>query len=288
MTMPCETAIATDTASKTLKVKITGRDSSGNLTYTTSPTCIEFHSRHATRLLKCRIDKDSIPGDFIFRGYTYDASNVKVTDEGLDSDKLDLTFQFNGQKISADLIFEITDGSGAKARVSDVDPQVGNNPDPDLAAAVGASIVKVDGAANAVVTGPSASISTTLTVYTNPDGSFRGYSYTNLNQNGAFEFPKGTTNDSLSVTLAVDRPRYAGRYYICEYFSTVVQPVPTPEPSSSTGWFGEGTTSVVFAFAFSTTSSDQTYFMVNVCDTGTDPQSVYDCDPQVGNNPDPD
>lgn len=287
MTTPCATVTATDTASKTLKVKITGRDSSGNLTYTTSPTAIEFHSRHASRLLKCRIDKDSIPGDFVFVGYTYDADNVQVTPKGEGTDKLDLTFQFNGQKISADLIFEITDESGAKAKVSDVDPQVGNNPDPDLSTTLSPSIVKVDSAANAVVEGPSANISTTLTVQTNSDGSFRGYSYTNLNQDGAFEFPKGTTDDTLTVTLMVDRSQYAGRYYICEYASSVVQPVPDPSPGES-GWFGEGTTAVVFAFTFSTTSADQTYFTIYVCDTGTDPQNVYDCDPQVGNNPDPD
>ena len=287
MTTPTATVPPTDTASKTLKVKITGRDSSGNLTYTTSPTSIEFHSRHAARVLKCRIDRDSIPGDFVFVGYTYDADNVKVKPKGLGTDKLDLTFQFHGQKISADLIFEITDESGAKARVSDVDPQVGNNPDPELVATLAPSIVKVDSPANAVVDGTSATIATTLTVDTNPDGSFRGYSYSNLNQDGAFEFPKGTTDDTLAVTLAVDRSEYAWRYYICEYASSVVQPVPSPEPGE-TGWFGEGTTSVFFNFSFSSTSADQTYFTVYVCDTGTDPQSVYDCDPQVGNNPDPD
>ena len=287
MSTPTATVTPTDTASKTLMVKITGRDSSGNLTYTTSPASIEFHSRHASRLLKCRIDKDSIPGDFVFVGYTYDADNVKVKAKGLNTDKLDLTFQFHGQKISADLIFEITDETGAKAHVSDVDPQVGNNPDPQLTAILAPRIVKVDSPTNAVVSGPSASIATTLTVYTNPDGSFRSYSYTNLNQDGAFEFPKGTTNDSLTVTLAVNRPEYAGRYYICEYASSVVQPVPSPEPGES-GWFGEGTTVVVFDFTVDTTSADQTYFTVYVCDTGTDPQNVYDCDPQVGNNPDPD
>lgn len=287
MSTPSATVTATDTASKTLKVKITGRDPSGNLTYTTSPASIKFHSRRASRLLKCRIDEDSIPGDFVFVGYTYDAAGVQVTDKGLDSDKLDLTFQFNGQKVSADLIFEITDESGAKGRPSDVDPQVGNNPDPDLSLATTSSIVKVDSAPNAVVNGPSANISTTLTVRTNPDGSFRGYSYTNLSQSGAFEFPKGTTNDTLTVTLAVDKPQFAWRYYISEYASSVIQPVPTPEPGES-GSFGEGTTSVAFAFTFQTTSANQTYFTVYVTDTGSDPHSVYDCDPQVGNNPDPD
>lgn len=287
MSTPSATVTAADTASRTLKVKITGRDSSGNLTYTTSPASIEFHSRRASRLLKCRIDEDSIPGDFAFTGYTYDAEDVQVTDRGLGTRKLDLTFQFNGQKVTADLIFEITDECGAKGRPSDVDPQVGNNPDPDLIAATTSTILKVDAAPNAVVTGPSANISTTLTVRTNPDGSFRSYGYSNLSQSGAFEFPKGTTNDTLTVTLVVDKSQYAGRYYISEYASTVVQPVPTPEPGES-GWFGEGTTSVAFAFTFSTTASDQTYFTVYVCDTGTDPQNVYDCDPQVGNNPDPD
>lgn len=287
MSTPSATVTATDTASKTLKVRITGRDSSGNLTYTTSPTSIEFHSKRAARLLKCRIDEDSIPGDFTFTAYTYDAEGVKVTDSGLGTRKLDLTFQFKGQKVSADLIFEITDESGCKGKPSDVDPQVGNNPDPDLTRVTSSTIVKVDSAANAVVDGPSASISTTLTVLTNPDGSFRGYTYSNLSDNGAFEFPKGTTDDSLTVTLAVDKPQYAGRYYICEYTSSVVQPVPTPEPGES-GWFGVGTTSVVFAFTFETTAADQTYFAVYVCDTGTDPENVYECDPQVGNNPDPD
>ncbi|MFD0726655.1 hypothetical protein [Lysobacter brunescens] len=287
MSTPSATVTATDTASKTLKVKITGRDSSGNLTYTTSPTSIEFHSKRASRVLKCRIDEDSIPGDFVFVGYTYDAPDVQVKDKGLDSDKLDLTFQFNGQKISADLIFEITDECGAKGRPSDVDPQVGNNPDPDLLALATASIIKVDSATNAVVNGPSANITTTLTVRTNGDGSFRGYSYTNLNADGAFEFPKGTTDDTLTVNLVVDRSQYAWRYYISEYASSVVQPVPTPEPGES-GGFGEGTTSVVFAFTFDTTSANQTYFTVYVCDIGTDPHTIHDCDPQVGNNPDPD
>jgi len=287
MSMPSATVTATDTATKTLMVKITGRDSSGNLTYTTSPTSIEFHSKRASRLLKCRIDKDSIPGKFVFTDYTYDADGVRVSSAGKDTSKLDLTIQFHGKKVSADLIFEITDESGCKGKSSDVDPQVGNNPDPDLSTIANATIVKVDSATNAVVAGPSAGIATTLAIRTNPDGSFRGYSYSNLNQDGAFEFPKGTTEDTLTVNLTVDRPQYAWRYYISEYASSVVQPVPTPEPGES-GSFGEGTTSVAFAFSFDTTSANQTYFTVYVCDIGTDPHTIHDCDPQVGNNPDPD
>ncbi len=285
--MTTSTESATDIATKTLMVKITGRDPDGQLTYTTCPTSITFHAKHAPRLLKCRIDKDSIPGKFEFVGYTYDADNVQVCDSGLDTSKLDLTFQFNGQTISADLIFQITDENRSKSRPSDVDPQVGNNPPPDVSTTAPRSIVKGDTQTNAVVAGDSASIATTLTVYTNPDGSFKSYGYSNLNKDGAFEFPRGSTQDSLTVMLTVDKPAYAGRYYISEYYSSIVQPTPDPAPESS-GQFGVGTTSVVFAFSFSTTASDQTYFAVYVTDTGTDPANSYECDPQVGNNPPPD
>lgn len=285
--MTTSTESATDIASKTLMVKITGRDADGQLTYTTSPASITFHAKHAPRLLKCRIDEDSIPGKFEFVGYTYDAANVQVGDSGLQSPKLDLTFQFNGQTVTADLIFQITDENKSKSRPSDVDPQVGNNPPPDMSTTLPRSIVKSEGQTNAVTAGDSASIATTLTIYTHPDGSFDSYGYSNLNNEGAFEFPRGSTQDNLTVTLAVDKPAYAGRYYISEYYSSVVQPTPDPAPESS-GQFGVGTTSVVFAFTFSTTASDQTYFAVYVTDTGTDPSSSYECDPQVGNNPPPD
>lgn len=280
MSTPIVTAF--DTTSKTLTVTITGRTPDGKLTYTTSPASIEFHAKHATRRLKCRIGSDSIPGTFVFTGYGYAVPNVQVDATGGGTDKLDLVFQFNGQKIDGDLIFQILDETGARAHGSDVDPQVGNDPDPDLKTQAEAQIVKA-GTGNG---NGSANIATTLTVSTYPDGSFKAFSFSNLNSEGAFEFPLGSSDDTLTVTLAVDRPQYAGRYYIYEYFSSVIAPEASPPPSES-GQFGEGTTSVAFTFSFPTTAKDQTYFSVYICDTGTDPSNIYDCDPQVGNDPDP-
>ncbi|MBX3711997.1 MAG: hypothetical protein KF800_08575 [Lysobacter sp.] len=281
MTASSETAF--DTASKTLTVNITGKNPDGTVTYTTTPASIEFHARRATRTLKCRI-ASQIPGTFVFAGFSYAVSGVQEFVDGLGTDALDITFQFNGRKVAGDLIFHIIDETGVDTHGSDVDPQVGNDPDPKQRATLGASLVKVEDANGG--DGSAATIATTLTILTNPDGSFKGYRFSNLSQNGAFEFPKGTTNDNLNVTLAVDKPQYAGRYYIYEYFSTVVEPTATPAPDQY-GQFGYGTTSVVFAFAFSSTSADQTYFSINVYDTGTDPGNIYDCDPQVGNDPDP-
>ena len=127
MTAPSETDF--DSASKTLTVNITGKNPDGTVTYTTTPASIEFHARHATRTLKCRI-ASQIPGTFVFAGFSYAVAGVQEFVDGLGTDALDIAFQFNGQKITGDLIFHIIDEAGVDTHGSDVDPQVGNDPDP--------------------------------------------------------------------------------------------------------------------------------------------------------------
>ena len=112
MTTSSATVTATDIATKTLDGEDhRARFLDGQLTYTTCPTSIDVPCETcATTPEMPDRRRTASPVKFEFVGYTYDADNVQVTRLGTRYlDKLDLTFQFNGQTISADLIFQITD-----------------------------------------------------------------------------------------------------------------------------------------------------------------------------------
>ncbi len=125
----------------------------------------------------------------------------------------------------------------------------------------------------------SGTINSTLTVTADRNGYLNGYTYTNEDAHGHFEFPAGDDSDTLNVRLSAP----AG----CYLYATSASPIAPASisPSLVGGRFPAGTTSASMTFNFHSTASNQTYVSFSVLNPATG--QILVCDPQVGNDPEP-
>lgn len=125
----------------------------------------------------------------------------------------------------------------------------------------------------------SGTINSTLTVTADRNGYLNGYTYTNEDAHGHFEFPAGDDSDTLNVRLSAP----AG----CYLYATSASPIAPASisPSLVGGRFPSGTTSASMTFNFHSTASNQTYVSFSVLNPATG--QILVCDPQVGNDPEP-